>query len=152
MTFEIRKLASDDSDLAKELFTLFQIDDGIKNPTVASNDYLKNLLSKNDFHVVVAFEKGKIIGGLTAYELSKYKGETTEMFLYEIVVEENSRRTRVATKLVEFLNRICIEKNISEMFVITEVDNESAKKLYQSMGGKLEETALFNYQIKQKNE
>lgn len=148
MTFEIRILMSAEFELARELFTLFQIDDGIKNPTGASNDYVKNLLSRNDFHAIAAFENEKIIGGLTAYELVKYKRETSEMFLYEIVVDKNFRRGGVATKLIESLNRICAEKNIPEMFVITEEGNQPAKKLYQSTGGKFEETALYSYKIK----
>ena len=79
--FEIKKLSPNDVKLAKELFLFFQTDDGKENPTIASDEYLTNLLEKEDFYVLVAVRNERIIGGLTAYALLKYKREATEMFL-----------------------------------------------------------------------
>ncbi len=147
MNLEIQKLSSKDFELAKLLFLFFQVDNGSENPTKVSNEYMKEMLSRNDFHVLVARSGESILGGLTAYELKKYKNETTEMFLYEIGVEEVHRRKGVAAKLIDGLKQICRQKGISEIFVITEMDNEPAKKLYEKSGGEFEETAIYTYQV-----
>ena len=49
MTYETRKLNPNDIKLAKQLFLFFQIDDGVVNPTLGSDEYLRDLLSRNDF-------------------------------------------------------------------------------------------------------
>jgi aminoglycoside 3-N-acetyltransferase I len=145
--FEIKKLTPDEIKLAKELFLFFQVGDGKYNPTVSSDSYLTELLSKKDFHALVALEKEKILGGLTAYELTKYKSEKSEMFLYEIDVAAEYRRSGVATALIERLKAICAEKNIFEMFVLTEAGNFPARKLYEKTGGKGFETIEFDYHL-----
>ena len=110
MTFQIKKLNPQDFALAKQLFNFFQIDDGVENPTSASDVYIKNLLEREDFHVIAAIENEAVIGGLTAYELAKYKYETKEMFLYEIAVKTLHRKKGVAGALIEMLKKISLEK------------------------------------------
>lgn len=146
-SFEIKKLESTEKKLANELFLFFQVDDGERNPTSASDKYLTDLLEKDDFHVLVALENDRVIGGLTAYELKKYKNEATEMFLYEIGVGEKYRRRGVAAALIEFLKAICAEKNIRVMFVLTESENLPARRLYEKTGGEGFETVEFDYRI-----
>lgn len=147
MAFNIKKLTLEDFKLAKLLFLFFQVDDGIENPTSASDEYIRNLLARDDFYVVVAFENETLVGGLVAYELAKYKREVAEMFIYEIGVEEAHRRKGIAGKLIEHLKNICSEKGISEMFVATEMDNISAKKFYESTGGKFESAAIYSFEF-----
>ena len=87
MTYIIRKLAAGDIDPTKQLIRFFLIDDGIENPALPSDEYVSEMLLKPDFHVIVAIEQDRVIGGLTAYEMKMFKRETTEMFLYEIAPE-----------------------------------------------------------------
>jgi aminoglycoside 3-N-acetyltransferase I len=147
MHIKIKKLEAPDFKLAKQLFWLFQKNDGVKNPLSTSDKYLKNLLSKNDFYVLVARDGENILGGLTAYQLPEYKREEAEMFLYEIVVDKKFRRKKIATNLIESLIQICKEKKINEMFLVTEMDNIPAQNLYSSTGGIIEETAIFSYKF-----
>jgi len=147
MFLNIKKIGVDNLVLAKQLFLFFQIDDGVENPTAASDEYLNNLLSRNDFHVVVAIENETVIGGLTAHELVMYKEETREIFLYEIAVEPLHRKKGIATALIEFLKEICAAKGITYMFVGTEADNAPAIRLYETTGGKYEDIAWFVYEF-----
>src|SRR5215203_550557 len=144
---KIKKLRSDEAKLAKELFTFFQIDDGVENPTQASEEYLTKLLERPDFHVVVAIDNGVVIGGLTAYELLKYKSETTEMFLYEINVAATHRRKGVASALIEFLKETCAEKNIKSMFVLAEADNLPAVRLYEKSDAEGFQAIEFDFEF-----
>ena len=77
--FEIKKLNPNELALAKELFVIFQLDDGVKNPSLPSDEYLLKMLKQDDFWVIVALENEKIIGGLTAFVMPMYKRETIEL-------------------------------------------------------------------------
>ena len=145
MNFEIKKLVAEDIQLAKDLFLFYQVDDEVDKPLIPSDKYLREILSRDTFHVIVALNNGVVIGGLTAYELDIYKEETTEFFLYEIAVEPLYRRNGVAKELIESLKKVCVSKDIREMYVGTEQDNYPAIKLYKSTGGKFEEIAWFVY-------
>ena len=84
--------------------------------------------------------------GLTAYELKMFKRETTEMFLYEIGVDEDHQQKGVGTALIKFLKEICVKKGIVEMFVGTEKTNIPDRKLYATTGGVADEDSVwFNY-------
>lgn len=128
-------------------FIFFQLDDGLENPTAAGDRYLTNLLSRDDFHVLAAIEKDRVVGGLTAYELVKYKREETEMFLYELGVCESHRRRGIARALIAELKRICLKKKIHVLFVATEMDNDPARRLYEKTGGRFESAAFYTYQL-----
>ena len=144
MNFEIKKLDSGEIELAKQLILLFGFDDD--NRSLPSDVYVAKMLARNDFHVIVALEDQRLIGGLTAYEMTMFKRETTEMFLYEIEVAEPFRRNGIGKALIEFLKQICNEKGIVEMFVGTERDNAAARALYAATGGKADEDSVwFNY-------
>jgi aminoglycoside 3-N-acetyltransferase I len=145
--FEIKRLEPGDLSLAKELFLSFQLDDGVENPTFAPDEYLTKLLEKDDFHIIVAIKDERVVGGLTAYELLKYKAEKTEMFLYEIGVESAYRKRGAASCLIEALKEICREKNIKTVFVLTEAGNLPARSLYEKTGGKGFAVVEFDYEL-----
>lgn len=145
---KIAVLNSGDVKLAKSLFFSFQDDDEVENPTSPSDKYIEKVLSKEDFYVIVAITDGKVIGGLTAYELAAYKNEDAEMFLFELGVDEHHRRKGVATALIEKLKDVCRDKGIKEMFLDADEDNLSAIKLYEKTGGRAKKVVEFSYQIK----
>lgn len=144
INFEIKKLESGEVHFAKALILLFGFDD--ENQALPPDEYVAKMLARCDFHVIVALENKRLIGGLTAYEMTMFKRETTEMFLYEIEVEKSHRQKGVGKALIEFLKQICDEKGIVEMFVGTEKDNSAARSLYAATGGKADEDSVwFNY-------
>ena len=144
--FEINKLNPNELALAKELILMFGFDDESKDPTLPTDKYVSQMLERADFHVIVALENNQLIGGLTAYEMKMFKRQTTEIFLYEIGVDEAHQQKGVATALIEYLKEICSSKGIVEMFVGTEKANIPAQKLYATTGGIAdEESVWFNY-------
>ena len=148
MQFSIIKLTPGNIDLAKQLFLFFQEDDQVARPVIPTDDYLRDLLSKDDFHVLVALHNDLLIGGVTGYELPMYKRQIRELFLYEIAVKPEFRKKGVAKALIERLKQICREKGIAEMYVGTSTPNKAAMALYASTGGEPEaDIAWFVYQI-----
>ncbi len=143
---EIKKLEAGEVSLAGELIKMFGFEDESGHQIFSSDEYVRQMLARNDFHVIVALENNRLIGGLTAYEMKMFKRETTEMFLYEIEVAETHRQMGIGKALIEFLKKICAEKGILEMFVGTEKDNTAARKLYAATGGNAVEASVwFNY-------
>ena len=51
--------------------------------------------------MLVATIDNIIVGGLPAYEIEMYKNETSEMFLFEIDVDENYRQRQVGIGDIE---------------------------------------------------
>lgn len=145
MSLSIKKLDSNEMALAKELILMFGFDD--ENDFLPSDEYTAQMLARKDFHIIVALENDKLIGGLTAYQMNMFKRETTEMFLYEIEVSENYRQKGIGKALIEFLKQNCVEKGIVEMFVGTEPNNFAARKLYSTTGGKQDDSVWFNYKF-----
>jgi len=145
--FHYKKLEATETSLAKALILWFQEDDLVPQPIAPSDYYLRNLLSREDFHILVALDGDKVIGGLTAFELPMYKEEVNEIFLYEIGVDENYRQQNIATQLIEHLKKIAAKKGIPEMYVGTEMNNLPAQKLYHKTGGKFEQIAWYIYNL-----
>lgn len=147
MSIEIKKLEPSETDLARDLFIWFQVDDLDEKVLVPGDHYLKTLLLKEDFHVVVALDQGKVIGGLTAFELPMYKEEISELFLYEIGVDQTYRKKDIATDLIGFLKNIAKQRGITEMYVGTDLKNFPAQRLYAKTGGQFEQIAWYIYKI-----
>ena len=146
INFQIKKLTRNEGLLAKELIEMFGFDEESKNQTFSSENYVGQMLERDDFHVIVALQNGKLVGGLTAYEMKMFKRETTEMFLYEIEVAETHRQLGVGKALIECLKEICESNGIVEMFVGTEKGNLPAQKLYSATGEMADEDSVwFNY-------
>jgi aminoglycoside 3-N-acetyltransferase I len=148
MNYTIKKLSKADLAFAKQLFIFFQEDDGIANPELASDKYLQRLISDANYHVFVALDGAKVIGGVTAYELPMYYGPVNEMFLYEIAVRPGYRRQGIATALIESLKALCGENGVKIIFVGTEKSNLAAKELYLNTGGAMEIIPWFTYTLK----
>jgi N-acetylglutamate synthase-like GNAT family acetyltransferase len=98
---DIRKLSENDAKIAQQLYILFQEDDGVLHPTCPPLLHTSNMLLRQDFHVFVALNNRKVIGGCTAYEIPMYKENVRKMFLYEIAVHHDYRRQKIGTKLIE---------------------------------------------------
>lgn len=148
MLFYIKKLSSNDLLLAQDLIKEWSLDEGIKNPKLPQKAYLNKLLTKDDFHIYVAIQDQKVVGGLTAYELPMFDTEINEIFLYEIGVSENYRRQGIAKALIQQLVEYCQQNNIEVIFLGTELENDAAKQLYLSTGGAMEIIPWFTYELK----
>lgn len=148
MNYTIKKLSKDDLKLAKQLFIFFQKDDGVAKPMLGGDKYLRKLIGDKNYHVIVALDGDKVIGGLAAYELPMYYEEVNEMFLYEIAVMTEYRRRGIATALIESLKTLCTENGVRIIFVGTEKSNLAGKELYLNTGGAMEIIPWFTYTLK----
>ncbi|GAB5399315.1 MAG: hypothetical protein Aureis2KO_09000 [Aureisphaera sp.] len=146
---EIRKLNEKDIELANDLLKCWGIVQD--KPQAPSNKRsslpIKERLSDINFHVLVAINKGKVVGGLTAYTLPIFTKDETELFLYEIETLENHRREGIATMLIDRLKQLCNELKVRTIFLCTDLENEAAQALYANTGGHRETVALYTYEL-----
>jgi len=142
----VRQLGFADLAVARELFLLFQSDDGIAEPRVPADQYLRKILKKKYFYAIAALDGERVAGGLTAYSLPMYKKEIREMFLFEIGVTPTYRRRSVGKQLVEYLLALCRREGIGVMFVVTSRENMAAVRLYETTGGSADaRSILYTY-------
>ena len=145
--FKITQLSSNDLNFLKELILLFIDVFEEKQIAIPSNDYLEELLKKKNFVVFIATINDQVIGGLTAYELTKYYSENPELFIYDIAIKQEYQRRGVGKMLLESTKKYCLEKGITEIFVAANKEDKHAIDFYNSTGGVAEQAVHFNYSI-----
>lgn len=134
---EIRRLTGSDLGLMEELLDLFAevFHDfetyGSARPSAA---YQRDLLDDGAFAALVATERGKVVGGLTAYELRKFEQARSEFYLYDLAVAEGHRRRGIASALIEALKRLAAERRAHVIFVQADWEDEAPVALYSKLG------------------
>lgn len=144
---KILRLSHTDLSLFKELIGLLNRVFEEYNST-ASDQQLNNLLVDSKFYAVVAIIDGKIVGGLTAYELQKYYRDNSELYLYDIAVKIELQHQGIGKKLVYYLKDCGLKNNIETIFVEAHSDDIEAVKFYEAIIGTSEKVDHFNLEIK----
>jgi len=71
--------------------------------------YLERLLSSNTSIALAALFDGKVIGGIAAYVLPKFEQARSELYIYDLAVDEGHRRQGVATAMIGELQKLAAE-------------------------------------------
>ena len=125
MSVQIRRLGADD---LAEALTIGHLLDG-----PVRDDATRRFLASPTNHLLVAFENGRPAGFITGVELT-HPDKGTEMFLYELGVDEAFRRQGIGRQLTEALATLAHERGCYGMWVGTEPDNLAALATYRSAG------------------
>jgi len=96
--------------------------------------YLTTLLAKPHVMVVVALHGDAVVGGLVAYQLEKLEQARSEIYIYDLAVQEAHRRKGVATGLIRALGVIAKTRGAYVMFVQADRTDPPAIRLYESLG------------------
>jgi aminoglycoside 3-N-acetyltransferase I len=136
-SISIRQLSANDSTLMEDLLDVFgeafdQVD--VYGAARPSHDYLKRLLSKDDFIALVALNNGLVVGGLAAYELQKFEQERSEIYIYDLAVAAAHRRQGIATALIQELKKIAKARAAYIIFVQADLEDDPAIALYTKLG------------------
>jgi len=147
MAYSYKQLGAEDVTLLQQLLKVFGEAFGDMESYqghVPSEKYLRSLLTKSDFIVVVATAEDQVVGGLAAYVLEKFEQERREIYIYDLAVQEQHRRRGIATKLIDFLRHIARESGAYVIYVQADKGDEAAIKLYESIGTKED---VFHFDI-----
>jgi ribosomal protein S18 acetylase RimI-like enzyme len=91
-------------------------------------------LEEAGHHLLIAYEADRAIGFVTGVEVT-HPDKGTEMFLYELAVDEGFRRQGVGRALVEHLAALARDAGCYGMWVVTDDDNSAARATYEGTGG-----------------
>lgn len=97
-------------------------------------------LSRPEAALLVAVDDEDVLGWVYGHELIHPGGERT-MLLYALDVAEAARRRGVGTELVRAFVQHAEDRRSTEVWVLTEVDNDAAFATYRSAAGPREPEA-----------
>lgn len=137
MTVAIRRLGSGDIAAMRDLNALYA--DAFDDPATYRRDHpddtwLARQLAKDAVVLLVAEKEGRIVGGLTAYDLPKLEAARSEIYLYDLAVDAAHRRRGIATALIAELQHIAAETGAWAVFVQADYIDPPAVALYTKLG------------------
>jgi ribosomal protein S18 acetylase RimI-like enzyme len=118
----IRELGPGDDALVHAASHLF---DGPARPNATAA-----FLADERHHLLVAYEGLQPVGFVSGVEVT-HPDKGTEMFLYELAVNEAYRRRGIGRDLVERLAAVARRTGCYGMWVVTDHDNEAARATYE---------------------
>ena len=98
------------------------------------DDYLRKLLASETFIALAAVRNGAVVGALAAYELRKFEQARSEVYIYDLAVDQAVRQRGIATALITELKRIARERGAWVVFVQADHGDDPAVALYTKLG------------------
>jgi aminoglycoside 3-N-acetyltransferase I len=137
MDYTYQQIGVSDLSLLKALLAVFGEAFGEPDTyqgAVPSDPYLQALLGKPHFIALAALHGRHVVGGLAAYELEKFERARSEVYIYDLAVQEDHRRKGVATGLIRALGGIAKARGAYVMYVQADRGDDPAIRLYESLG------------------
>lgn len=137
MSTEVRRLRVSDLAEARAMNALFAevFEDPASYAARPPEDgYLLNLLAREGFIAVCAFDGDRMIGALAAYELRKFEQRRSEIYIYDLAVRGDCRRQGIATALIEALKPIAKACGAWVIYVQADPPDAPAVALYDRLG------------------
>jgi len=97
-------------------------------------DATARFLAEPGHHLLIAYEDERAVGFVSGVEVT-HPDKGTEMFLYELAVDVAFRRRGIGRALVEHLAALARAAGCYGMWVVTDDDNEAARRTYERTGG-----------------
>ena len=126
---EIRRLSRGDEERVAAASHLFD--------RPAEHAATERFLKDDRHHLLVAYLDGHPAGFVSGVEVT-HPDKGTEMFLYELAVEECSRRRGIGRSLVDALKDLAGERGCYGMWVLTDENNDAALATYEGSGAAAE--------------
>jgi GNAT superfamily N-acetyltransferase len=123
---EIRVLRPGDDRLVAAASHLF---DGPATPGATAR-----FLGEPGHHLLIAYDEAHAVGFVSGVEVT-HPDKGTEMFLYELAVDEPFRRRGIGRALVQRLGQLARDVGCYGMWVITDDINRAARATYEGSGG-----------------
>jgi ribosomal protein S18 acetylase RimI-like enzyme len=128
MAVAVRRLGPGDEEAVLAAAALFDV--------APQPDATRRFLADPTHHLLLAYSADDSpVGFVSGIEVT-HPDKGTEMFLYELAVDEAARRRGVGRTLVEALEGLAREHGCYGMWVLADHDNEAARATYARAGGR----------------
>ncbi len=135
---EIRKAVESDLDqltgLVEKYREFYQ-----QKPNVQTRAFLRERLTQNESIIFVAQNDGQLIGFTQCYPSFSTVSVSTVWLLNDLFVDPAHRGAGIANKLMQAAEEAAKAAGASRIWLRTAHTNETAQKLYESRGWKLDE-------------
>ena len=125
MSVQVDRLGPDDRERVLAAAHLFD--------EAPRTDWTERFLTAAGHHLLFAQVDGVDVGFVTGVETT-HPDKGTEMFLYELGVDEAARGQGAGTALVAALRDLARDRGCYGMWVLTDADNEPAQRTYRAAG------------------
>jgi ribosomal protein S18 acetylase RimI-like enzyme len=105
-------------------------------------EWASTFLEDPRHHLCIAYVDGSPAGMVTGVEIT-HPDKGTEMFLYELGVDESFRGAGVGKALASALADLARERGCYGMWVLTDEDNEAALRTYRGSGASETDESLM---------
>ncbi len=96
-------------------------------------DAVQRFLADPKHHLFIAYADDRPVGFVSGVELT-HPDKGTEMFLYELAVDEGFRERGIGTALSNALRALAVDLGCYDMWVLTDADNDAALGTYRKSG------------------
>jgi aminoglycoside 6'-N-acetyltransferase I len=120
-------------------------DDVFDDPIVLEK--LARYLKLPNHHLLIAIEKGKIVGQLTALSYEHPESRPDDLFIDEVGVAASAQRRGIATRLMRAAFALGRQLGCRDAWLGTQVENREARSFYESLGPKGESVVYFNFRL-----
>ena len=144
MDVQIRRLQPGDEQLALQVVLDVKPEEerNGREPTIG---HLHRMLSQDSNYVIAAIIDGAPVGYLTGYRMPALECNASMAYLFEIEVLAAHRRRGIGKRMIERFKMVCLESDVTDIWVGTDNPNVAAKRLYESTGAVMVETDLCEY-------
>jgi aminoglycoside 3-N-acetyltransferase I len=111
-----------------------------------SAHYMARLLGSETFIALAALKGDTVVGALAAYVLHKFEQECSEVYIYDLAVDEAHRQQGIATALIMELKRVAAARGAWVIYVQADHGDDPAIALYTKLGTR-EDVLHFDIEV-----
>ncbi len=131
IAIKIRRASTDDlSGLTKLLGQFFSMDPDFTPNIRKQRQGLASLMANNDATVLVAVIKGETIGMCTLQPLTSTAEGGVVGIVEDLVVDEKWREKGVGSLLLDAIEKVAVEQNMSRLQLLTAKGNRLTREFY----------------------
>jgi ribosomal protein S18 acetylase RimI-like enzyme len=146
---DIRALAPGDVEHFDAMLSLFSAafeDPDAYDRARPPRSYVEALLARDTFIALLAFDGAAVIGALAAYVLPKFEQARSEVYIYDLAVDEAHRQQGIATALIMELKRVAAARGAWVIYVQADHGDDPAIALYTKLGTR-EDVLHFDIEV-----
>jgi aminoglycoside 6'-N-acetyltransferase I len=103
-------------------------------------------LASPGHHLIVAVNQGEVVGQVAAV-VHRHPDKPMELYIDEVGVAPTHQRRGIARSMLAAMFELGRELGCEQAWVVTEPDNQAARRLYESKGGEAEPCLVYVYEL-----